>query len=500
MVESHNLDIIKYSLVKRADQKPFFQEESPEFEKRIGIWFYFTRTEGVGGAIKTKPTDFFVREITNREEGEEGKYLIAELTKENWDTHNLIREISRRLRVSRNRIGFAGTKDKFAVTTQKISIWGTDIEEKELERVKIRDVSLKTIGRSNKAVSLGDLYGNEFEIVIRGIEGSKEEIKGTIEKITTEIENAGGIPNFFGVQRFGIRRPITHVVGNYLIKGEIKEAVMSYISDVFPGEIEEAKQARRLCKEGELKELKEGLKRMPSFLRYEKAILNELVKGGKESINEANFLSAFSVLPKNLQKLFVHAYQAYLFNLVLSRRMKQSLPFNEALIGDIVCFRNKFGFADINMDRVEKVKGDKKEGINRLIKRGRAFVTAPVSGYETEFAESMEGEIEREVLEEEGVDLNDFHIEEIPEISSRGTRRPVLVPVKVKLSNEEVIDDDINPHRNKAKLKFFLPKGSYATVVLREYMKMKASGLEASSYHIATSRVHRSPSIPPPSG
>jgi len=437
-------------------------KESPEYEKRIGIWFYASRSDGIGGTLKTIPTDFIVHEVTNRTEGEEGKYLIAELTKENWDTHSVIREISRRLGVSRNRIGFAGTKDKFAVTTQKISIWSMD--EKELERVKIADVALNKIGRSNKAVSLGDLCGNEFEIVIRGIEGKKEKIKGKIEAITTEIENAGGVPNFFGVQRFGTRRPITHVVGKQLIKGKIEEAVMSYIADIFPDESEEAKRARRLCKEGDLKE---GLKRMPTFLRYEKAMLNELVKNG----NEEKFLFAFSVLPKNLQKLFVHAYQAYLFNLVLSSRMKQNLPFNEALVGDVVCFRNEFGFADVDKGRVERVTEEKIEGINRLIKRGRAFVTAPVFGYETEFGEGVEGEIERTVLEEEGVELNDFHIEKIPEISSKGIRRPILVPVKVKLSNEEVSDDDMNPGRVKAKLNFFLPKGSYATVVLREYMK-----------------------------
>jgi len=98
-----------------AEKSDLELKQNPEFEKQIGIWFYFTRTEGIGGVIKTKPSDFFVREITNREEQEEGKYLIAELTKENWDTHNVIREISRRLRVSRNRIGFAGTKDKFAL-------------------------------------------------------------------------------------------------------------------------------------------------------------------------------------------------------------------------------------------------------------------------------------------------------------------------------------------------------------------------------------------------
>jgi tRNA pseudouridine13 synthase len=172
-------------------------KESPEFEKRIGIWFYSTRAEGIGGEIKRIPVDFFIREITNRAEGDEGKYLIAELTKQNWDTHSVVREISNRLRVSRNRIGFAGTKDKFAVTTQKISIWDTD--ETELERVKIADVSLKPIGRSSKAVSLGDLYGNEFKIVIRNIVGRKEEVAEKIAAITTEIETAGGIPNFFGV-------------------------------------------------------------------------------------------------------------------------------------------------------------------------------------------------------------------------------------------------------------------------------------------------------------
>ncbi len=470
------------------------QNQPPEFEARIGIAFYSTRTEGIGGVIKTKPTDFLVREITNRAEQEEGKYLIAELTKENWDTHNVINEISRRLRVSRNRIGFAGTKDKVAVTTQKISIWGEDIAETELERLKIADVSLKLIGRSNKAVSLGDLHGNEFEIVVRDIEGSKEEIKRKIAAITAEIENEGGVPNFFGVQRFGIRRPITHVVGKHLIRGELKEAVLSYISDVFPNESEEAKHARLLCKEGELKGLKEGLKKMPPFLRYEKAMLNELVKNlslrgapphdpaspvraYKKALpkkdEEADFISAFSVLPKNLQKLFVHAYQAYLFNLVLSRRMKQNLPFDEALVGDVVCFRDRFGLADLHKDRMEKVTEDKIEAINRLIKRGRAFVTVPAFGYETEFAEGVEGEIEREVLKDEDVELNDFYIEKIPEISSKGIRRPVLVPVKVELSDEEVSDDDMNSGRNKVNLKFFLPKGSYATVVLREYMKSK---------------------------
>lgn len=434
--------------------------ESPEFERRIGIRFYATKTEGLGGDIKRKPSDFIVREITNREEKAEGKYLIAELMKENWETHSVIREISRRLGVSRNRIGFAGTKDKNAVTTQKISIW--DMHEEELDRVKIADVALKKLGRSNKPVSLGDLYGNEFEIVIRGIDGAEEELKAKIAACSREIAGAGGVPNFFGVQRFGINRPITHVVGKRLIRGELKEAVMSYLADIFLAEGEDAKRARMLCQGGQLKE---GLRQMPSFLRYEKAILNELVKTG----TEPDFLAAFSALPADLQKMFVHAYQSYLFNLVLSSRMEQDIPLNEALVGDVVCFRNEFGLA--NPDKVERVTEGKIEGINRLIQHGRAFVTASVFGYATEFAAGVAGEIERKVLEACDVELNEFYIKDMPKMSSKGTRRAILAPVK--LSAEGVTGDDMNPARKRMKLKlrFFLPKGSYATVVLREYMK-----------------------------
>ena len=430
--------------------------ESPEFEKKIGIWFFLTEIEGIGGTIKTIPADFYVREVTNREEQEEGKYLIVELTKENWDTHNVIRELSRRLRVSRNRIGFAGTKDKFAVTKQKISIW--DTTAKELEHVKITDVSLKILGRSNKAVSLGDLYGNEFEIVIRNLEAKREAIKDKISVITNEIENSGGICNFFGIQRFGISRPITHVVGKHLITSTIKEAVMSYLSDIFPDESEETKQARRLCKNGELKEC---LKIMP--LRYERSMLNELVK------SKENYRSAFSALPQNLQKLFVHAYQAYLFNLVLSHRIEHNLPFHEAVVGDMVCFRNELGLA--NPGKVEKVTADKIDAMNRLVKRNRAFVTAPIFGSETEFADGEIGEIERKVLEDEAIELNNFNIGTIPELSSKGTRRPIIVPVTI--SKEEISEDELNPGQHKAKLNFFLPKGSYATVLLREYTKTR---------------------------
>jgi len=439
----------------------------PELERRLGMWFYATRTAGIGGIIKQKPSDFIVREVTNREEGDTGRFTIIELKKDNWDTNSVIRELSRRLGISRNRIGFAGTKDKFAVTTQKISISG--IDDDAIAHIRLKDVALRIIGRSNKPVSLGDLYGNEFEITIRGLRGSEDEILRRINAISAEISAMGGIPNFFGVQRFGVKRPITHIVGERLIRGDVKGAVMTYLSYITPGESEDVREARRLCHDGDFKEC---LKRMP--LRYERAILNELVKRSRErALTESDYIAALNALPVNLRKLFIHAYQAYLFNLVLSKRMSLSMgtgqqqPFNTAIVGDFVCYRNEHGLADTA--NVERVTAEKVDAINRLIKRGRAFVTAPVFGFATELGAGLEGEIEREVLAAEGIELADFKTNIVPALSSRGTRRPIVVPVRVNC--RELSDDELNPGCKRVKLSFFLPKGSYATVVLREYMK-----------------------------
>ncbi len=431
---------------------------SPELERRLGIWYYATRTEGIGGIIKQIPSDFVVREVTNRAEKDTGEFLIVELKKENWDTNSVIREISRRLGISRNRIGFAGTKDKFAVTIQKLSIRG--INDEDLKRVRLADVTLRILGRSNKPVSLGDLYGNEFDIVIRGLKGSENEILTKIDSISKEIETLGGVPNYFGLQRFGIRRPITHLVGEHLLRGDIKAAVMTYLSYISPDESEAVRRARELCREGDFKEC---LKQMP--LRYERALLNALVKA-KGSPGEADYVAALRALPQNLQKLFMHAYQAYLFNIVLSKRMEKQIPLNEAVVGDVVCYRNESGFADPG--RIERVTADKVEAINRLIRHGRAFVTAPIFGFAIELGTGPAGDIEREVLDEAGIKLSDFRTI-VPGMSSKGTRRPIIVPVKVKCV--ELAPDELNHGCKRLKLHFFLPKGSYATVVLREYMK-----------------------------
>ncbi len=427
----------------------------PQLDRNIGMGLYVTKTPGVGGKIRQLIDDFYVEEVSSKKVNKEGQYLIVELTKWDWDMHHVVRDLSRSLGVSQKRFSWAGTKDKRALTKQKISIWG--ISEEKLSSVNLPRVELHAIGRSNKKVELGDLLVNSFQITIRDVDVPPEEAEKRIQSISEEIAQLGGIPNFFGVQRFGTLRSITHLVGDAILRGDFERAAFTYIAKPFPSEPEETRSAREYV--WRTRDFKGGLKLFPRYLRYERAMMNHLVS------NPGDYIGAFRVLSLGLQKLFVHAHQSYIFNKILSRRLQKELPLNVSMEGDIVCFVNKSGLPDVS--RTQFVNKDNVDGINNLIRRKRAFLTAPLVGYESKLAKGEPGEIERSVIDEMITDVDDFAIPKMPELASSGLRREILLSVQPT----HEIDADLKSNCTKIVLRFSLPKGCYATVVLREYMK-----------------------------
>ncbi|MEM2933313.1 MAG: tRNA pseudouridine(13) synthase TruD [Methanocellales archaeon] len=110
------------------------------------------------------------------------------------------------------------------------------------------------------------------------------------------------------------------------------------------------------------------------------------------------------------------------------------------------------------------------DNTNSLIAKGRAFITAPVIGYEAPLSEGKPGEIERAVLSEAGITGQEFKVKIMPELGSKGLRRSVLLKINPSF---QISMDELNSRKQKLLLTFSLPKGSYATTVLREYMKSK---------------------------
>ena len=135
-------------------------------ERELGMRYYASDAEGIGGRLRSVPGDFRVEEIPLPEKGgTSGPYLICTLTKTNWELQHAVKEIAKRLGISHRRIGWAGTKDRNAVTRQRISIYNVTAEQ--VAAVRLKDIVLEPIGNANEALSLGDLQGNRFDLVIR---------------------------------------------------------------------------------------------------------------------------------------------------------------------------------------------------------------------------------------------------------------------------------------------------------------------------------------------
>ena len=438
-------------------------------EREVGIEYYVSDEDGTGGQLRVEPEDFRVRELelfdAEPVDAEPGDYphLLLRVELRGWDTNDFAKTLSNQLGISRERVSWAGTKDKHAVTTQLFSIKGGDPDDLP----ELSDVEYEVVGRTGRSILFGDLAGNEFEIRIRDPERPEnaaaitEQLQifaGSHEGNKTE---AVGVPNYFGQQRFGSRRPVSHTVGLAIVREEWEQAVMSYVGNASEREPEETQTARRFV--DETRDWQEALDRFPNYLGYERSMLHRLAEG---SDSEDDFRAALETLPSNLQQLFVHAAQSYLFNLVLSKRLERGLPLHRPVAGDVVCFTDSEapeGFALPDQDRTQRVTEKRVDSVTRHCERGRAFVTAPLVGTETELGEGEPGEIEREVLDEVGIEPGEF---ELPgEFNSTGTRRAILVRTALAFETDPLT------------LSFKLPRGAYATVLLREYLKTDPEAL-----------------------
>jgi tRNA pseudouridine synthase, TruD family len=419
-------------------------------EANVGMSFYLTGTEGTSGRLKTEPEDFIVKEISDHPEPKEnGKHVIAEVTCRNWETNRLVRMMSRNLGISREKIGFAGTKDKRAVTTQLMSF---ECSMETLNKMDLKDIEIKNAYVGKRGIHIGDLIGNTFDIKVKDCSIPANDILPVLDEVASDIKAIGGFPNYFGVQRFGTIRPVTHKVGKLIIKGDLEGAVKCYLSDPSVFEDDEVQAARRKMSASE--DWSELMKTIPESLSFEKIMVGHLAD------NPDDWRGAIDLLPKNLQMMFVHAYQSYLFNMMLSKRMGSGIPLNAPSVGDIIIplDSNKI---PLHENPVSVTAGNI-DLVARQVRAGRAFVTITLYGSDEGLSSGSMGEIERSIIESESISSEDFIVPGLPHCSSKGSRREIVCPVG-DLSYD--VEDD------GYRVRFSLPKGNYATCLMREFMK-----------------------------
>ncbi|MDH4123225.1 MAG: tRNA pseudouridine(13) synthase TruD [Thermoplasmata archaeon] len=420
-------------------------------EEEIGISVYWTRDiPGIGGKLKSLPEDFIVEEISLfPPEDPDGEMSVAVVKHRNWEMNRLVRRLSTNLRISRNKIHFAGTKDKRSISTQLMTF---DVPLEALATISIPDVEILSMYRSKSPLRLGNLIGNRFRILVREVDG--EDIGQRVSTMASRMKDLGGFPNFFGIQRFGVTRPVTHLIGKAMIRGDFEKAVMQYLSEETEHEAPGFQEARKFI--SETRDFEAALKIFPKEMTFERTMIGHL------SRRPDDFAGALKALPRNLIMMFVHAYQSFLFNRILSIRIEKELPLNRAIAGDVVLPLDKHGLPDHR--RYIRVTAENIDRVNEQLAGNKGFVSGSLFGSDPELADGEMGEIEHRVIRDESLESEDFIVPDIREASSKGMRRELLSPITD--FGYVILDNDIQ-------FSFALNKGCYATSLLREFMKAK---------------------------
>jgi len=252
--------------------------------------------------IKQKPEDFVVTEIMDLKSGN-GRYAYYLMKKKGINTVSALEVLSNRFGIPLKQFGFAGNKDKNAVTEQYISILRGG---KSYENAEFDNISLKYLKNGNEPISLGDNKGNKFEIVIRNLDSNE------INKIKKFGNTPVAVPNYFGQQRFGKNN---HLIGKNIVKNDFKESVKLLIENEQDGNIKQHLQS-----------------------------------------NPNDFVGGIKKIPLKTRKIFVHAYQSLLFNKILYLFLKSvDNDYNHNEFKNIEIPLIGFGF-DIKNVKDEKLK------------------------------------------------------------------------------------------------------------------------------------------------
>ena len=387
----------------------------PQIDKEIGISVYTTKSSSISGKIKQNENDFSVKEVLSEKaidsfDNDEG-HAVYLLKKSGIDTNHALADIEKRYGLVLKSLGL---KDANAKTEQYVYAYK---KINSLEEYNGKKYSAQRVGFVKKPISKKDMLGNYFEIRVSNLNDALPSFSGN--------EN---ILNFFGYQRFGSKRPITHLVGKSIIKGDYEEAIEYLLNFSSKYDSEKNNEIRKLISERNSES--EIIELLPYSMDIERNLLRQLS-------NDNDSKNAIRSIPLTLRRFYIQAYQSFLFNKTLSL----AYEFEEQLFApenDDVCFDKNFVLGKFENDSSQKL-------------------AIPLVGH-SYYKKSRFDYYIKKVLEEELLTPKDFFIKDFQELSIDGGFRNASINYLNFLIHENLI-------------KFQLSRGSYATIVLREILK-----------------------------
>ena len=387
----------------------------PQIDKEIGISVYTTKSTPISGKIKKNENDFLVREVLSEKAIDSFDNLdghaVYLLKKSGIDTNHALIDIEKRYGLILKSLGL---KDANAKTEQYVYTYK---KINSLEEYNGKKYSAQRLGFVKKPISKKDMLGNYFEIRVSDLNDLLPSFLGT--------EN---ILNFFGYQRFGSKRPITHLVGKSIVKGDYEEALEYILSFSSKYDSEKNNEIRKLI--SERKSESEVIELLPFSMDIERNLLKQLS-------SDSDPKNAIRSIPLALRRFYIQAYQSFLFNKTLSLAHEFEEELSLPTIDD-VCF-------------------DKNSILGKFENDPKQKLAIPLVGH-SYYKKSRFDYYIKKILDEELLTPKDFFIKDFQEISVEGGfRNASLNYLNFKIDGNTI--------------KFQLSRGSYATIMLREILK-----------------------------
>ena len=394
----------------------------------------------VGGTLKQRHEDFIVHEIPRYDPSGDGEHVLVEIEKTGLGTMEAVDRLARLTGTPRRDIGYAGLKDKHAVTRQWVSLRGPTPEA--LLATQSPELKVLYADRHRNKLRLGHLAGNRFAVKIRDVDPFKVvTLTPALKRLT-----ATGVPNYFGEQRFG-RRGTNHLLGAAYARGDDAAVTQLLLGGPADGDADPSAPGRVAFDRGDLTA---ALAAWPGGDRTERAVLVRLTAGDTPA-------RAVAAVPEAVRRLWVSALQSRLFNAVVARRID---TLGGLLPGDIA-YKHENGACF----RVEDVDAERP--------RADAFeisATGPMLGPKLLRPQGAAAKLETSALVASG-------FAEVTSDNPRldglaGERRPIRVrPTETRIEAGE------DTHGRYILVEFALPAGAYATTLLRELMQNDQAGL-----------------------
>ncbi|MCI0365618.1 MAG: tRNA pseudouridine(13) synthase TruD, partial [Phycisphaerales bacterium] len=347
--------------------------------------------------------------------------------------------LRRHFNVRDNAIGFAGMKDKVGITRQTVSIHVLDDPPSvELDHRRIKVLWGQ---RHRNKIRLGHLAGNRFSIRIRDVEPTKAPLAlRTLQRL-----GQFGVPNYFGLQRFGYRCN-NHLIGAAMLAGEWDDMVENLLGAGDGNFPEYQRQRRELFDAGDYARAAE---QWTAADRSERIICSRLAAG--KSPREACHAVGETALA-----FWISALQSAMFNRVLDRRLQEG-TLATLREGDLAWKHATRGIFLVTAQ--EMATGELPGRLTAM----EISPSGPLWGTGMMQAAGATSLVEREALQATGLTMESIiggpH-------SPTGARRPLRCPL-----NHPELDAGIDEHGKYIRVAFDLPRGAYATIALREIMK-----------------------------